>query len=458
MRIEQKHDRDDCPAYADHWFADQLREIDRLLDEIPEVVALVYDDLIEAEGVEPDWGREGMTARQVLGATVAYHVSGVSYEKLAFLLKDSASFQCLCRIPDAEKAPSSSTLQDNISKVTSETWQTIQTILVRYADAENIEDGRQLRGDCTVCETDIHPPTDISLCRDVVRVGSRLLDEAADHIELDYSDHTLRATRRMLEFHNASGPKRREVCRDLLRVTRWTLGYVESAIQRLEELSSSRCPLPERRRAQLVAKLSTVAKRGRAIIDQTWRRLLKGEKVPAADKIVSLFEAHTDIIVTNEGEVQFGHKVVLTTGTSSMVLDAIVLDGNPADSTLTERLIERHEATYGHTPDRVAFDGGFASRPNLEALQNDHDIQEVAFHKKRGLSEAEMTSSRAEYRQLRAFRAGIEGNISWLKHTFMLRQCRWRSGLEGFKAYVHSAVVSANLLKMARHRLERRPG
>lgn len=136
MRIEQKHDRDDCPAYADHSFADQLREIDTLLDELPELVALVYDDLIEAEGVEPDWGRKGMTARQVLGATVAYHVSGVSYEKLAFLLKDSASFQCLCRIPEAEEAPSSSTLQDNISKVTSETWQTIQTILVRYAAAE----------------------------------------------------------------------------------------------------------------------------------------------------------------------------------------------------------------------------------------------------------------------------------------------------------------------------------
>jgi IS5 family transposase len=35
----------------------------------------------------------------------------------------------------------------------------------------------------------------------------------------------------------------------------------------------------------------------RQVISQTYRRVLKGEKVSAAEKIVSIFEHHTDIIV-----------------------------------------------------------------------------------------------------------------------------------------------------------------
>jgi IS5 family transposase len=459
MRTKRKHDRADCPDYADHPHGEELREIDRLLEEIPQLVALVHGDLVEAEGVDPDHGRKGMTARQVLGAAISYHIFGCSFETLAFLLKDSASYQCLCRIPDADQAPSSSTLHENISKIRPETWKIIQQILVLEAAEREIEDGRQMRADCTVCDADIHPPTDVSLCRDVVRIGSRLLGQAADlEGEVAYTDHTLRATRRALEFRTASGETRRKRCRDLLAVTRRTLGYAESALDVLDDSPTAPIERDERPRQRLIMKLSKLIERGRAIIEQTWRRLLKGEKVSASEKLVSVVEPHADIIVTKDGEVQFGHKIVLTTGTSSMVLDVQVLEGNPADSTWTKQLIDRHIARFGSPPERVAFDGGFASRDNLASLREDFGVEEVAFHKRRGLTEAEMASSHAVYRQLRRFRAGIEGNISWLKDSLALRRCRWRSGIEGFKAYVYGAVVSANLLKMARHRLDRRPG
>lgn len=459
MRTKRKHDRADCPDYPAHRHADELREIDQLFEEIPQLVALVHGDLVEAEGVAPDHGREGMTARQVLGAAVSYHVFGCSFETLAFLLKDSASYQCLCRIPEPDKAPSSSTLHANITKIRPETWKLMHQILLLEAADRDIEDGREIRGDCTVCSADIHPPTDVSLCQDVVRIGRRLLSQAAELAgDLEYTDHTLRAARRVLEFHNASGERRREICRDLVSVTRRTLEYAESALQQLDSSPTAAIERSQRARGRLVAKLSKLIERGHAIVDQTWRRLLKGEKVSASDKLVSVVEPHADIIVTRDGEVQFGHKIVLTTGPSSMVLDVQVLEGNPADSTWTQRLIDRHIARFGHPPRRASFDGGFASRDNLAALRDDYGLEEVAFHKKRGLCEDQMTSSHAIYRKLRRFRAGIEGNISWLKDSLLLRRCRWRSGMEGFKAYVYGAVVSANLLKMARHRLDRRPG
>ena len=68
------------------------------------------------------------------------------------------------------------------------------------------------------------------------------------------------------------------------------------------------------------------------IIAQTERRVLDGEQVPAADKLVSLFEPHTDIIVKGSREVQYGHKLNLSTGKTGMILDLVIEDGNPADT------------------------------------------------------------------------------------------------------------------------------
>ena len=63
-----------------------------------------------------------------------------------------------------------------------------------------------------------------------------------------------------------------------------------------------------------------------------------------------------------------------------------------------------------------------------------------------------MVSSSWIYKQLRRFRAGIEGCISWtLKRVFGLDRCTWK-GWEHFQSYVHvqASVVSYNLLVLAR--------
>ena len=62
------------------------------------------------------------------------------------------------------------------------------------------------------------------------------------------------------------------------------------------------------------------------MINQTERRVFNNEKVPAPSIIVSLFESHTDIIVMRpDDEVQYGHKLNLTTG-QSMILDVVVIE------------------------------------------------------------------------------------------------------------------------------------
>jgi len=157
------------------------------------------------------------------------------------------------------------------------------------------------------------------------------------------------------------------------------------------------------------------------ILAQTGRRVLHGEAVDAAEKIVSLFEPHADIIVKGGRGVRYGHKLNLTTGRSGLILDLVIEAGNPADSERFLPMLKRHAAFYGEAPRQTAADGGFASRDNL--------------------SEAKALG----------FRAGIESDILCLKRAYGLARCLWR-GLDHFTAYVWSSVVAHNLALFARLR------
>ncbi len=186
--------------------------------------------------------------------------------------------------------------------------------------------------------------------------------------------------------------------------------------------------------------------------EQTERRVLQGEKVPAAEKVVSIFEEHTDIIQTGGRETTFGHKVFLTCGKTSLLTDCLVVRGNPADSTYLETMLDRHCHQYGSYPRQASLDGGFASRENLALAKSKPGLKDVAFAKKRGLTIESMVSSSWVYKQLRRFRAGIEGCISMLKRVFGADRCTWK-GWEHFQQYLHLSVFSFNLLVLARLRL-----
>lgn len=164
--------------------------------------------------------------------------------------------------------------------------------------------------------------------------------------------------------------------------------------------------------------------------------------------MVSLFEEHTDIIVKGNREVQYGHKLNLSSGKSGLVLDVVIETGNPADTDRFVPMLERHIELYGKAPRQMAADGGYASQENL-AQAKALGVKDVAFHKKRGLEVEAMTQSKWVYRKLRNFRAGIESGISWLKRAYGLGRCTWK-GLIHFEAYVWSGVVAHNLALLGR--------
>jgi IS5 family transposase len=435
----------------EHEHAKELETISELLDKHPEVYDLVHADLV-AGGIDPDKGRQGMSAEQVLRILIIKQMNGFSYKELAFHLEDSNTYQRFCRIGMGDQVRTDKTLQRNLKRVTAESLEAANRLLLDSAAEAGIEKGQMVRVDCTVEETNIHEPKDSELLYDVVRVLDRLMEEAKEvGFPIEFVNHTRRAKRRNLSAFNAKNDKqRRKVYRDLLKVTFETLEYATRALPVLKQNHPGLDAMDISLGDTIAEELKHYRQLGRRVVDQTRRRVLEGEKVPVADKVVSIFEPHTDIIIKDRRETLFGHKLCLTTGKSGLITDCAVLDGNPADSTLAVDAIKRQVDIYGRPPRQASFDGGFASKDNLATIKGELGVKNVVFNKRRGLKVSDMAQSTWLYKKLCRFRAGIEGGISFLKRCFGLDRCLWR-GLASFKAYTWASVLSANLLMLARH-------
>ncbi len=421
-----------------------------LLDRLPEAVALVHEDLSFRAGrrVDPTKGRDGMAAEQVVRVAVLKQHTGLSYERLAFALADSSTYRSFCRLGYEQKPPTRSALQKNIKRVSATTWEKINQMVVRQAQALGVEKGTKVRTDCLVVESNIHHPTDSSLLWDCVRVLARIMKRAKKTFGLTFVNHRLRAKRRALEISNAnSADERKPLYRDLLAAAEETLEQAEAIAAKLDHV-----PCVEATQLVLATALAAQIRHFvplvNQVLSQTERRILRDESVPATEKVVSIFEPHTDIIIKGNRDTEYGHKVCVTTGASALVTDVVVEQGNPADYTLATKMMERQTATFGRPPKQASFDGGFAAKANLDQIKA-LGVSDVVFHKRRGLDIEEMASSTRVFKKLRAFRAGIEGTISFLKRVFGLERCTWRS-FDSFKAYVQASVLSCNLLVIAR--------
>jgi IS5 family transposase len=429
----------------------ELEQISRVLDANPKLMDFVFQDLTMSS--RSDTGRKGMTAEQVLRCAVLKQYRELTYEELAFHLEDSDAFRAFSRL-EMGQYPSKSILQENITAIGEETWEEIHGEIIGYAQREKIDTGRTIRVDSTAVETDIHHPTDSTLLSDGIRVITRWLTEGKELVPQPrycFSDHRRVVKKRVMTILNArKDTVRQGAYKDLLSYARLVVGYAEEAIPELASYEGRTLSDTFTGR-ELARRLERAVRILKKVIDQTDRRVFKGEKVPASEKVVSFFEDHTDIIVKGRRDTEYGHKVFLSGGASTLILSCCIVRGNPADSDQYQQLLEHHKEQYGRMPRQVTADGGFASKDNL-AFAKENGVRDVVFAKKRGLSILDMAKSTWVYKKLRNFRAGIESGISTLKRAFALDRCTW-SGWEGFKRYVLSSIVSYNLLVIARIKL-----
>ena len=444
MRQERTVQATIFEVFAGHQIGCELKAISDWLDGQRALVSVVSGDL-RREGVRQT-GRRGLPAETVLRCALLKQQRQLSYEELAFHLEDSASFRAFARLPLAW-SPKKSVLHRTISAIRAETWEAINWALIAAAGQAQVELGAMVRSDSTVTAALMHEPSDSALLWDAVRLMTRLLRQAAalpGVPAMRAPDHRRMAKRCATEIQYSRGKdNRRRLYRKLIAAVHAARAALQRAADRLAEVTGIAA---ERWRAQVSHYLPLIAR----VLDQSERRVLHGQTVPASEKLVSLFEPHADIIVKGARDVQYGHKVNLVTGKSGLILDVVIEAGNPADAERFLPMLDRHIARCGAPPRQIAADGGYASRENLTEAKG-RGVTDVAFHKKRGLAVADMTKSPWVYRKLRNFRAGIEAGISCFKRAYGGARCTWR-GLDHFKAYVWSAVLAHNLVLYARRK------
>ena len=425
----------------DHQHAAELERMSELLDQLKGAPRRITQDL-QRDVVHKHRGRRGLSGEQVLRILVLKLLTQLSYARLEFLLADSSSYRRFCRLGIAGETPRASTLQANIKRIRPETVEWIHRRLLHQATKLGVEDGECALVDSTAFETNIHHPNDSFLLSRGVKVLSRLLRRSQQFVEVAFSDHTRRAKRRAQGISNAKRMSAREpLYRDLVKVTMKSLGY---ARRTAEALANCGEPAAVKLSLRLASTVGLVAQ----VVDQTQRRVFNDESVPASEKIVSLHEPHTDILQKGGRETVYGHKLFLSRGHSGLVTDLVVERGNPTDASRTLRMVARHSQLFGSPPRKAAFDAGFATTVHQKTLM-ERGVEEVAFAKNSGFDVLQSVSDPKVHRTLMRARAGVEATISWLKRCFGLRRCPW-SGFASFKAYAWSAVLTANLLHLAR--------
>jgi len=436
---------------------EKFEVMDKILQSTRSELDLVLADL--TEGIDLSTGRTGMSADQVLRMVIAKQMYGYSYEQLHVRVSDSICLRKFCGY-EFVLVPKLQTLQENIAKLRPETLEAVHKALVRYARKEGIDNGQKVRIDTLAVEANIHYPTDSSLIEDGVRVLTRMLRSARrvfPEAQITFHDRTRVVKKRTFAVANAKRTEERvKLYRELVKYAEEVLDYAREGTRKLKRLEGTK---DAREAARAVAgEIKQMADLLARVIDQTKRRVFSGERVPADEKLVSLFEPHTDIIEKGGRETIFGHKVCVTVGKGNLVLDAIIERGNPADTEFFPEALDRHRRLYGSVPQTVAADGGFASQDNARYAKA-KGVENVSFTKRVGKTLRDLLPDRAMQRLLYRFRAGVEGIVSALKRGVGLGRCLWR-GWESFESYVWSSVVAHNLKMLTEtvwRRQRRRP-
>jgi IS5 family transposase len=283
------------------------------------------------------------------------------------------------------------------------------------------------------------------LLNDGVRVLSRYLAKCRDStgVKFRFKDHRKAARSLAARIFYAKGADKAALYGELLPLTKRTVQQVVRATARVRNELGAGVELP-----MWLDQIEHYRELTERVIRQTERRVIGQETVPTAEKIVSLFEPHTDIIVKGGRDIQYGHKINLATDERGMITSLVIEEGNPSDADRFLPIIESHQALYGCYPETAVADGGYASKDNVTTGRG-LGLKRVVFHKTRGITPRAMGIQQRTLKKWRSFRAGIEGNISELKRAFGAARALWK-GHDGFHADVWAAVISYNLTHRAR--------
>jgi transposase, IS5 family len=415
---------------------------------------LIRDDLGKRHPRTKETGRNSTPVEVVLRMLVVKRLYGYSYAETERVVRDSLSLRQFCRVY-LNDVPDEKTLIRWANVIQPRTLEKFNERIMKLAVERKVTRGRKLRTDGTVVESNIRAPSDNRLLVDGVRVLARTVVRAQEllqqKVQEPFEDFTQAAKQRARQIGETLRKKTeaaksvgRQHYQELLEMTQKT---IESARRIQKQLQK----LPEKKAKRLAQTLETFLPRAEQVVDQTTRRILQGEQVPASEKIVSLFEEHTDIICRGKESrpVEYGHKIWLNAVEGGLVSHYRILDGNPRDADQWKPSLKAHLKTFHQVPQQASGDRGLYSEPN-EQLAHDLGVKKVILPQPGYRSKARLKHEhKAWFVKGRHWHAGVEGRISVLKRAHDLGRCL-AHGLKGFQCWVGWGGIAGNLAVLGR--------
>lgn len=427
-------------------YRDEYKRISEILDSRPEILEWVHRDLGQLSRSTSRRGRKAdFTSENLFRAILVMQREGLDYREASVRIAESPTLQWFCRL--LKKPTIDYTLLNKaFGALQPETWEMINHALALGALSEEAITVNHVRTDTTVTECNIHWPTDSSLLWDVYRVIAREMTRGRELNPLGcpwrFHAKKIKKLYLFITRYSKSGSKPR--LRKVRRAMKTLIVRVEEVLEKAERFvdwaKRSNCLELQALGAALADRLPVM----RQVAQVAWRRAFDGEKVPNSDKVFSIFEAHTELIMRGRRgrPVEFGHKVLLTQSKEKFITDYVVLEKNRGDDKLLPLVVERHEQRYGSPPDSVAADKGFCP-DSEEYAEWEEQVDYLGVPRRtRDFGDAMMSV-------WQQWRAGIEGTISCLKRVFRLARCCFR-GFKNFASAVGSAVFCHNLTILAK--------
>ena len=431
----------------------ELKKMDAYLED-EKLFRLIRGDLAKRYPKTRETGRHSTPVEVVLRMLVVKRLYGYSYAETERVVRDSLSLRQFCRV-FLHDVPDEKTLIRWAHVIQPKTLEKFNERIMQLAIERKVTKGRKLRTDGTVVESNIHPPSDSRLLADGVRVLARTVVRAREllkhNVQEPFEDFTQAAKQRARQIgetlrkkSEAAKTAGRGHYQELLEMTRKTIESARHIQKQLQECQ-------EQKAKRLKEILETFLPRTEKVIDQTTRRILHGEQVPASEKIVSLFEEHTDIIRRGKESrpVEYGHKVWLNEIDGGLVSHYRILDGNPSDEEQWKPSLQAHLKTFHQPPQQASGDRGLYSEPN-EQLAHDLGVKHVILPQRGHRSKTRLKHEhKGWFVKGRHWHAGVEGRISVLKRAHNLDRCL-AHGLTGFQCWVAWGVIAGNLAVLGR--------
>ena len=403
-----------------------------------------------------DLGRPGMTYWSILVLGAVRLGCNFDYDRLQNLAEEHRSLRQVMGIGGwcDDQTFDWRCLRDNICLLSPDTIERVNHLIVAEGHRLVPEAAETVRGDSFVPATNIHYPTDSSLIGDGLRTIVPLAVRLARLLGLGgwrQRKHLLRTVKKQLRAINkiAKG-KGRDFPKRLQDGYRTLLDLADRILARALELLDpaliSIAPSAAASRINMLKeKLTDYINMTIHVCDLARRRVLEGERIDNSEKLFSLFEPHTQLIIRGKvpQPLEFGHRVLVIEDGAGFVCHYAILPRGAEDSeVLVEEMKQAQQRLNGRIR-RASFDRGFHSPENQRELVK---LVEQPCLPKPGHVQAQRQEQEAtvEFRQARRRHPGIESAIGALQSGNGLDRCRDKT-FGGYCRYVGLGILGRNL-------------